>query len=81
LDPELTGFALGLLLGAAKVMTIGTIGFAIAWWRGRQRIRSLEADLREAENQVESLTEERDALMERQADAGPLLEPPGSPDE
>jgi hypothetical protein len=41
-NPELTGFALGLLLGAAKVMTIGTIGFGIAWWRARLRVRALE---------------------------------------
>ena len=64
MNPELTGFALGLLLGAAKVMTIGTIGFGIAWWRGRRRIRELEADLQEAEQLVDSLNEERAALLE-----------------
>jgi hypothetical protein len=47
MSPELTGFLLGLLLGAAKVMTIGTVGFGIAWWRGRVRIRALEAELLE----------------------------------
>jgi len=49
MNPELTGFALGLLLGAAKIMTIGTVGFAIAWWRARRRVRELEAEAREAE--------------------------------
>jgi hypothetical protein len=41
MDPELSGFALGLLFGAAKVMTLGTIGFGIAWWRARRRLREL----------------------------------------
>jgi hypothetical protein len=45
LDPQLSGFALGLLLGAAKAGFIGTIGFAIAWWRARGKLRRLEATL------------------------------------
>lgn len=55
MSPELTGFVLGLLLGAAKVMTIAAVGFGVAWWRGRLRIRSLEAELSETQ-----------ALLERQ---------------
>jgi len=45
LDPTLSGFALGLLLGAAKVGAIGTVGFGIAWWRTRAKLRRLEAAL------------------------------------
>src|SRR5215207_4349980 len=54
MDPELSGFALGLLFGAAKIMTIGTVGFGIAWWRARRRVRELEAA-----QQQPSLLEER----------------------
>ena len=45
IDPTLSGFALGLLLGAAKVGFIGTIGFGIAWWRTRAKLRRLESEL------------------------------------
>jgi hypothetical protein len=44
-DPQLSGFALGLLFGAAKVGAIGTIGFAIAWWRTRRKLQHLEQTL------------------------------------
>lgn len=45
MDPTLSGFALGLLLGAAKVGVLGTVVFAIAWWRTRTKLRRLEATL------------------------------------
>jgi hypothetical protein len=45
MDPTLSGFALGLLLGAAKVGLIGTVGFGIAWWRTRKKLQRLEATL------------------------------------
>ena len=45
MDPTLSGFALGLLLGAAKVGFIGTVGFGIAWWRTRRKLQRLEAQL------------------------------------
>ena len=45
MNPTLSGFALGLLLGAAKVGLIGTVGFAIAWWRTRKKLQRLEATL------------------------------------
>ena len=77
MSPELTGFALGLLLGAAKVMTIGTIGFGIAWWRARKRVRVLEADLQESEQLVDSLTGERDALLAERSE--PRLPGPVTP--
>jgi hypothetical protein len=44
-DPQLSGFALGLLFGAAKIGAIGTIGFAIAWWRTRRKLQRLERAL------------------------------------
>jgi hypothetical protein len=43
MDPTLSGFALGLLFAAAKVGAIGTIGFGIAWWRTRTKLKRLEA--------------------------------------
>lgn len=45
MDPQLSGFALGLLLGAAKVGFLGTLGFAIAWWRARGKLHRYEAEL------------------------------------
>ena len=44
MSPNWNWFALGLLVGAAKVMTIGTVAFGIAWWRARRRVRELEAE-------------------------------------
>lgn len=41
MDPS--SFLLGALLVSAKVLGIGAVGFGIAWWRGRNRIRQLEA--------------------------------------
>src|SRR3954454_21486011 len=45
MDPQLSGFALGLLFGAAKIGAIGTIGFAIAWWRTRRKLQHLKREL------------------------------------
>lgn len=45
MDPTLSGFALGLLLAAAKVGFIGTVGFGIAWWRTRSKLKKLETAL------------------------------------
>jgi len=44
-DPQLSGFALGLLFAAAKIGAIGTIGFAFAWWRTRRKLQHLEQTL------------------------------------
>ena len=63
MDPQLSGFALGLLLGAAKVGALGTIGFAIAWWRTRRKLRRLEAALPDP-----GVLEERLASLERNSD-------------
>jgi hypothetical protein len=63
MDPQLSGFALGLLFGAAKLGAIGTIGFAIAWWRTRRRLQRLESALPDP-----SVLDERLASLERNSD-------------
>lgn len=63
MDPTLSGFALGLLLGAAKIGFIGTVGFAIAWWRTRAKLRRLESALPDP-----GRLEERLANLEQLAD-------------
>jgi hypothetical protein len=63
MDPQSSAFALGLLFGAAKVMTIGAVGFGIGWWRTRARLRALEA-----ERSQPSLTEERLDRLEQGLD-------------
>jgi|KBSSwiStaDraftv2_1062776.scaffolds.fasta_scaffold110377_3 hypothetical protein len=63
MNPTLSGFALGLLLGAAKIGLIGTIGFGIAWWRTRAKLRRLEAALPDP-----ARLEERLANLEQIAD-------------
>lgn len=55
MDPALSGFALGLLLAAAKVGVIGTVGFGIAWWRARTKLRRLEAALPDPASLAERL--------------------------
>jgi hypothetical protein len=41
MDPS--SFFLGALIVTAKALGIGALGFGIAWWRARDRIRELEA--------------------------------------
>ena len=41
MDPS--SFLLGALAVSAKGIGIGAVGFGIAWWRARNRIRQLEA--------------------------------------
>lgn len=41
MDP--TSFLLGALAVSAKGLGIGAVGFGIAWWRARNRIRQLES--------------------------------------
>ncbi len=43
MDPS--SFLLGALLVAVKALGFGAVGFGIAWWRARNRIRQLEAEL------------------------------------
>src|SRR5262245_35705858 len=45
MDPTLSGFALGLLLGAAKVGVLGTLVCGIGWWRTHRKLRRLESAL------------------------------------
>lgn len=63
MDPQLSGFALGLLFAAAKVGAIGTIGFAIAWWRTRRKLQHLERVLPDP-----GVLEERLANLEQNSD-------------
>jgi hypothetical protein len=63
MDPQLSGFALGLLFGAAKLGAIGTIGFAIAWWRTRRKLERLESALPDP-----GILQERLANLEQNSD-------------
>lgn len=63
MDPTLSGFALGLLLAAAKAGLIGTVAFGIAWWRTRKKLRHLEATLPDP-----AVLAERLANLEQMAD-------------
>ena len=63
MDLALSGFALGLLFGAAKVLLIGTVGFGIAWWRTRRRLQVLEAS-----HSQPSITDERLDRLEQGLD-------------
>ena len=40
---EPTSVLLGVLLASTKALALVAVGFGIAWWRGRARIRELEA--------------------------------------
>lgn len=55
MDPTLSGFALGLLLGAAKAGLIGTVAFGVAWWRTRKKLRRLEETLPDPASLAERL--------------------------
>jgi hypothetical protein len=63
MDLALSGFALGLLFGAAKVLLIGTVGFGIGWWRTRRRLHVLEA-----QQARPSITDERLDRLEQGLD-------------
>ncbi len=68
------GVVIGLLAGAAKVLGIATVGFGIAWWRSRKRVRELEAkqhevpELQERLDRMESTIEYMASQLERLAD-------------
>ena len=55
MDPTLSGFALGLLFGAAKIGAIGTLVFGIAWWKTRKKLQRLEASLPDPASLAERL--------------------------
>ena len=91
MDHQITGFALGLLLGAAKVGLVGTVGFGIGWWRARRRIKELEAmprledrltnlerTLDDTSNQLAELIEGQ-ATLSRQLMALPGMPKPHDP--
>jgi hypothetical protein len=86
MDPTLSGFALGLLLAAAKVGFIGTVAFGIAWWRTRTKLRRLEAALPDPARLAERLANleqladysatQMDRLLEAQDALGRQLSAP-----
>lgn len=55
MEPEISGFALGLLFGAAKTLAITTLIFGVAWWRARRRVHALEAEVRKPSLDAERL--------------------------
>lgn len=63
MDPQLSGFALGLLVGAAKIGLLGTIGFGIAWWRAYRKLRRYEEVFADPDR-----LEERLASVEQSSD-------------
>ena len=63
MDPQLSSFTIGLLLGAAKVGLVGAVGFAIAWWRSQRKLAALQSELANP-----GLLEERLAALERTSD-------------
>lgn len=86
MDPQLSGFALGLLFGAAKIGVIGTIGFAIAWWRTHRKLQRLEQALPDPgilEERLANLEQSSDYIGARLAELGEtqirLLQQLGSP--
>jgi hypothetical protein len=86
MDPQLSGFALGLLFGAAKLGAIATVGFAIAWWRTRRKLQRLESALPDPgvlEERLTSLEQNSDYIGAKLAELGEtqtrLLQHLGSP--
>ena len=75
MDPELSAAAIGMLLGAAKIGLVGTVGFAIAWARSRAKIRALEAAAQQQhdnrllhlEQTVDYIAAQLDQVAEQQA--------------
>jgi hypothetical protein len=73
MDPQLSGFALGLLFGAAKIGAIGTIGFALAWWRIRRKLQRLEQALPDPgvlEERLANLDQNSDYIAAKLAELG-----------
>ena len=86
---EPTSFLLGVLLASVKGLGIGAVGFGIAWWRARVRIRQLEdaqrpdaAALEERlgrlEGSLDYMTSALDRLATGQDDLRKRLAPPAS---
>ena len=85
MDPS--SFLLGALLASAKALGIGAVGFGIAWWRARSRIRQLEAErqpdpqslldrLDRVEGILDSVATSLERLAARQGELQRRLPPP-----
>ena len=78
----------GLLLGAAKIGLVGTVGFAIAWWRSRRKLEALretlpdpgevEARLAALEQSADYTARQLDRLVDGQASLARQLGPAGA---
>ncbi len=90
MDPS--SFFLGALLVSAKILGIGAVGFAIAWWRGRKRIRQLEAErqldpqplldrMDRFEGTLDSVTAALERLAAGQSELQGRLPPPRASDD
>jgi len=66
---EPTSVLLGVLFASTKALALVALGFGIAWWRGRTRIRKLEAaedrELDERLARVESSLDYITSTLER----------------
>lgn len=63
MDP--ISFLLGGLVVAVKGLAIGAVGFGIAWWRARGRIRQLEAEVLDQAAEIDQLTAAQAELQRR----------------
>ena len=86
MSPQFSAFALGLLLGAAKLGAVGALGFGIAWWRASRKLRRLELStshpslleqrLDRLEQSNDYLASQLDRLVVGQAELGRQLMSP-----
>ncbi|HEY6927505.1 MAG TPA: hypothetical protein VI653_28780 [Steroidobacteraceae bacterium] len=67
MDPS--SFFLGALLVSAKALGIGAVGFGIAWWRARNRIRQLEAQPQLDPQQLEGRLDRLEGALDSVAGA------------
>ena len=67
MDPS--SFLLGALAVSAKVLGIGAVGFGIAWWRARNRIRQLEAQRQLDPQQLEDRLDRLEGALDSVAAA------------
>ncbi len=65
MDPS--SFLLGALAVSVKGLAIGAIGFGIAWWRARNRIRQLEAERQLDPQQLEDRLDRLEGVMDEVA--------------
>ena len=88
---DLSSLLLGALIVSAKVLGIGAVGFGIAWWRARNRIRQLEAQrqpdpqplldrMDRLEGTLDSVAAALERLVAGQSELQRRLPPPANPE-